>query len=51
MKKKQLNTLNFNKKSISNLSIDNANSIKGGTFYTLFCSQSAEIHRCDPCND
>ncbi|WP_298521019.1 class I lanthipeptide [uncultured Kordia sp.] len=50
MKKQNLNVLKFNKKSISNLSHENANNLKGGTFVTLFCSASAEEHRCDPCN-
>lgn len=51
MKKKNLNLLKFTKKSISNLSNNDANSLKGGTFVTLYCSMSAEEHRCDPCND
>lgn len=50
MKKRNLTSLKLNKKSISNLSNENLNSLKGGTFVTLFCSQSAEEHKCDPCN-
>lgn len=52
MKKRDLKSLKLNKKSISNLFSKDLESIKGGTVgYTYYCSESAEIHRCEPCNN